>query len=340
MSIMAAATNWRGRAPTWLRILAGVLVFPPIVVLLAAALSTFSDIPRVALPFLAIVAGGVSWALVRRSSTRVAAGLSVLAVLGLGLAGFWFLTLQAPSPSADDRGGGLPDAPPPLSAAPGQAPSPSVLPVPPPLPPAPAPQPSVLLPEFPWPPPAASASYVLPDNLFEGRRTVGDVAGAIVAALERAGYVERSFFRTKDSGVALVTRLERIKDDGTSFGGSNRWPPSKQSADTSADLLGFLLGLFFVDPGRYRVIVFVLQDLPFSQSSQSITGEDARAWLRTGANVLPPEVAGRPFGGGHCTALVYEFASDGSAVRVVESRLTGKEHLEKAGVSLAAGKAN
>ena len=32
------------------------------------------------------------------------------------------------------------------------------------------------LPEFPWPPPSASASYVLPDKLFESYRTLGDVS--------------------------------------------------------------------------------------------------------------------------------------------------------------------
>ena len=83
------------------------------------------------------------------------------------------------------------------------------------------------------------------------------------------------------------------------------------------------------------MIVFVLQDLPFLQSSTTVTADEAHAWLVTGANVLPPDIAGRPFGGvngGHCTALIYEFASDGTKVHVVESRLTGKEHLEKAGL--------
>ena len=47
---------------------------------------------------------------------------------------------------------------------------------------------------------------------------------------------------------------------------------------------------------------------------------------------LAAEIAERPFGNHHCTVLIYEFASDGTAVRVVESRLTGKQHLEKAGV--------
>ena len=83
------------------------------------------------------------------------------------------------------------------------------------------------------------------------------------------------------------------------------------------------------------MIVFVLQDLPFTQSSAAITATEAQAWLTSGANVLPVEIAARPFGGaygGHVTVLIYEFASDGTKVQVVVSGLTGKQHLEKAGL--------
>jgi hypothetical protein len=111
------------------------------------------------------------------------------------------------------------------------------------------------------------------------------------------------------------------------------------AARSSAGFAQFLRGLFYVDPGRYRVIVFVLQDTPFRQSSEQITGPQAREWLRTGANVLPRELMERAYAG-DCTVLVYEFASDGTAVRVVESRLTGRQHLEKAGVLVTLGRPN
>jgi hypothetical protein len=196
------------------------------------------------------------------------------------------------------------------------------------------------LPEFPWPPPQASASYVLPDRLLADYHTVGEVAGAILNALEQSGYVERSFFQTKAGGVALVTRLERINDDGTPSPAAERWPNTGQYSASREGLLQFLEGLFYVDPGHYRVIVFVLQDMPFSQSATNVTAKEARAWLTSGANILPTDIAARPFGGkngGHCTALIYEFASDGTNVRVVESQLTGKEHLEKAGLLATLG---
>jgi hypothetical protein len=199
---------------------------------------------------------------------------------------------------------------------------------------APAKAPAEGLPEFPWPPPRASASYVLPDGLFESHRSVGEVVAAILLALERNGYVERSFFRTKADGVALVTRLERIRDDGSAFAEPERWALLRSSPDDFGPnaLFRFLRGLFVVDPGRYRIIVFILQGPSFSQSPQIMIAQEAQRWLFSGANVLPPEVAKRPFSGAHCTVMIYEFSSDGTQVRVVESRLTGKDHLAKAGV--------
>jgi hypothetical protein len=170
---------------------------------------------------------------------------------------------------------------------------------------------------------------VLPRTVLAGNTTVGQVFGVIISALESEGYVERSFFQTRDNGVALVTRLERIKDDGSSFAENERWPPA---VPVRADLLRLLRGLFYVDPGHYRVIVFILQGLPFSQSSESVSRDDALKWLQTGANTLPQDVASRPFENSDCTALIYEFASDGSRVLVVASQLTGKQHLERSGI--------
>ena len=181
---------------------------------------------------------------------------------------------------------------------------------------------------------------MLPETVFERGRTTGQVVTTIIAALERKGYVERSFFTTPVDGVVLVTRLERINEDGSSAADLQRWPAVGEAARSSIGFAQFLRGLFYVDPGRYRVIAFILQDAPFRQDpEQQVTGQQARAWLRTGANVLPRELAERGYRG-DCTVLVYEFASDGTAVRVVESRLTGLQHLEKSGVLATLGRPN
>jgi hypothetical protein len=134
----------------------------------------------------------------------------------------------------------------------------------------------------------------------------------------------------------LVTQLESINDDGTALAGGKRWP----TLQDSKDLISAVRGLFFVDHGHYRVIVFILQDRPFVQSPTNVGGEQARAWVQSGANMLPREMAERSFAHGECSVLIYEFASDGTAVRRIDSRLTGKEHLEKAGVLPYLGNTN
>jgi tetratricopeptide (TPR) repeat protein len=188
------------------------------------------------------------------------------------------------------------------------------------------------LPSFPWPPPASSARYDFPQETFKRYRTVGEVSDAILDALRRSGYVEYSFFQTGDGGVALVTRLEKIANDGTPAAEGERWPAGFNN--DPASFIDFVRGLFYAKPGHYRVIVFVLQEASFTQSHDTVTGNTAEDWLRGGANKLPPAIRQRPFGkDSTCTALIYEFASDGSAaVKGVVSALTGRQHLQRAGL--------
>jgi len=368
-----AESVWRRRAPLWLRIVAGILSLPLLGLILVVATRAFGlDTP---LFWLVPIAAVLAWLIAYRAPTPIAASFLLLPLFGY--AAVFFVGSQVQD-TFEDVGSHLDRVPstesgaeasPPVLAEPdfaqGETPrdevpaseghhyempadpgtqwlqSPSAAETPGPDLGTPsggggsAAQSS--MPEFPWPPPAASASYVLPDRLFDGYRTLGDVTKAILEALEQNGYVERSFFRTDPGGVALVTRLERINDDGSPS--VARWPAGGQRQDSTRGLLDFLQGLFFVDPGHYRVIVFVLQDLPFSQSAETITAQQAHAWLVMGANVLPSELAALPFSGGHVTVLIYEFASDGSKVQVVTSELTGKQHLERAGVLTALDKA-
>ena len=365
---MAASSFWRGLAPVWLRILAGILLFP--ILWLVFQLLAFGLLPAVRgltenlIVLLSIIAAGIAAAfLVRKSPMRRALVLSFLALLAFAMGSLASIGSRLPPMESRDGVSAEPPGEPPalaegesplqptepLDGASGEAPGGGYhYEIPPELgerPEAVAPGPDLgapsggggsaaqpTLPVFPWPPPAASASYVLPDKLFESYRTLGDATGAILAALEQNGYVERSFFRTEPGGVALVTRLERINDDGSPSAENERWAAAAQPLESTRSLLDLLHGLFFVDPGHYRVIVFVLQDRPFSQSAETITAQQAHAWLTSGANVLSPEIAALPFAGGHVTVLVYEFASDGSKVQVVTSQLTGKQHLEKAGL--------
>jgi hypothetical protein len=195
------------------------------------------------------------------------------------------------------------------------------------------------LPDFPWPPPAPTTSYVLPDDLLRDRQTLGEATDAVISALERTGYVERTFFKTGPGGIALVTRLERIELDGSSAR-PDRWSLSNKN-DSVRDIAKFLRGLFFVEEGHYRLIVFILQKQAFISSTKEIVETEARGLIGRGANVLPPAASNESYNGSHCTVMVYEFTSEGKAAHFVrESPLTAKEHLNKAGVLVLLGKGN
>lgn len=198
--------------------------------------------------------------------------------------------------------------------------------------PPPSPSGAPSMPLFPKEPPRASARYEIPDAAFANMKTYGDATKFILAALESGGYVERSYFSTEAGGVAMVTRLERINDDGTPAPAASRWALKAPPDGAIAETISFLRGLFFVEKGRYRTIVFMLQDQPFTQSDKAASEKDVRDWIPKGANLLSSDAARKPYAGAHCTALIYEFASDGSAVKLVDSRLTGKEHLARSGL--------
>ena len=366
MTVTPNAPTNAWEAPRWLRVVTGCLLFLVLWVGFVLVFGTTVSLARSgALPFMwwgpsmALPAGVAAWLMVRRASTRLLAPLAVIVLVGFGGVAVWLTAApmresqsgasttprETPKPTETAE---VPPPPPPPPAQPMPVPAPTPTAPsapttsPPPTQGAPGGGPSraETIPQFPWPPPAASATYVLPETVFERGRTVGQVVTAIIAALERRGYVERSFFTTPADGVVLVTRLERINEDGSSVADLQRWPAVGEAAQSSVGFAQFLRGLFYVDPGRYRVIVFVLQDAPFNQDTQKpLTGQQARTWLRTGANVLPRELADRAYRG-DCTVLVYEFASDGTAVRVVDSRLTGLQHLEKSGVLATLGRPN
>jgi len=81
------------------------------------------------------------------------------------------------------------------------------------------------IPSFPWPPPKASA--FTPVELDRGTPdghpvTLKDLAGRLKAAFVAAGYGERSNYAVPD-GLALVSRLEQINQDGTPKKAPDRW---------------------------------------------------------------------------------------------------------------------
>lgn len=188
------------------------------------------------------------------------------------------------------------------------------------------------MPAFPWPPPQPTAFGVISRYLAApdgGRDTLGGVADRIDGALQTAGYAERSFHAVPN-GYAMVTRLERIRPDGRPDA-ERRWFGA--AAPEEFSLSRYIQTLFFGDPGRYRLIVFVVTDETFAATGKEISSDEGERLLRGGFVTLPPRFNALPFTPNHkVTALVYEFEKPegGEAKQLARSRLSALDHLNGA----------
>jgi Caspase domain len=200
--------------------------------------------------------------------------------------------------------------------------------------PSPAAEAETPQPQFPWPPPQASASYVIPRAvIFDGGDlTWGDLEQKLVAALDAAGYSERSVYFVP-AGFAIATRLERIDEEGNPMPGDDRWPVAIGAATGGFSLADYISQLFFARAGYYRVIVFVSTPNAFAEAAEPPSAGDAARWVRSGLNTLPGDARALPYTPDFTlTALIYEFqhSSEGhSAEQLVPSRLPGRTHLER-----------
>ncbi len=279
---------------------------------------------------------------------RIVRSLAVAAVAILSLTGcaaFWDY-VEASGETPDAVGAAPPPPPPPTEPAPPPVePVPEIMPAPQPAPPPPEAMPEeeprdgagsdFAMPEFPWPPPRWSARAALPRAAFVGDATLSDAASRIVAALDAAGYGERSFYKVP-GGFAIVARLERMNEDGTPNAEYRFLSPN---AEEPFDLGDYVAALFFTPEGFYRQIVFVATDRPFVAAEEAPTVAEAEEALGGGATGLSSELAAQPLTGAHeVSALIYEFrkgAGPEDVAILTPGRLDGLAHLERSGIGRA-----
>jgi hypothetical protein len=183
------------------------------------------------------------------------------------------------------------------------------------------------LPEFPFPPPAASSQEVLPKSLFQKCKNLGDIDQKLNSVLSQQGY-EKAYFKVPN-GFALVSRLEQFnKTDASSMQDPNRWADQIPPITSFSE---YMSALFYPRVGYFRIVVFVVTDIPFSQSGPTATKEEAKTWLREGKNILPAAAAKLPINDNfYCTALIYEYEFTESQKSKLSNRFSAKTHLEKA----------
>ena len=215
-----------------------------------------------------------------------------------------------------------------------------------PLPPTqPSPPPdTTTIPQFPWPPPEASARSEVPKKFLvpPGRKQalLHDIDSRLSLALRDAGYTDKAYCAVPE-GFALVTRLEQIESDGRPKPDSERWAVSMEPP-REFSLSAYLTALSRTKVGYFRVIVFVVTPYPVSYSKAKVIREEAQLWLREGPNRLPPSVGSWRFTADHsCTALIYEFEKsevERTPRTAIPGRLTAQTHLEQSGLWASLGK--
>lgn len=203
---------------------------------------------------------------------------------------------------------------------------------------------SIPNPSFPWPPPIPTSRDLIPDKLLLSSSpgiTLGQVSNRLTEALQTQGYREMNWFQIPQ-GFALVSHLERINPDGTPAPSPYRWVGDDEVTGQRIDLKLYLrrLGLSHVPPGRFRVIVFFVTSAPVLPKG-TVTREEARDWLKTGALSLDEDTASKLFTRRHqAQVFVYEFSksrSDGQATFLEHSALLATDHLKAAGILGALG---
>ncbi|MCB0640459.1 MAG: hypothetical protein KDC44_02420 [Phaeodactylibacter sp.] len=198
------------------------------------------------------------------------------------------------------------------------------------VPKGPAPKPDYETVSFPFPPPKASASQILPTMYFEDAKNLGDVDRVLSSAIGGVGYTEKSYYYVPD-GFALVTRLEQINQDASSMPPPDRWSANLLPLRRFS-LVDYLNALFMGKKGTFRVFVFVVTPYPFSQTSEAPTKPEAQEWLDSGYNVLPPQLAQKEYTYEYnVTALIYEFelVENGESHFIENSNHSSQTHLEK-----------
>jgi len=198
---------------------------------------------------------------------------------------------------------------------------------------------SQTLPKFPWPPPKPSAIAELTlgslEKLAGAGLDFGNVDARITIALFAGGYDDKSYFGVPN-GFAIATRLERINSDGYPDN-ANRWLSELKPINITEFSLGkYFEALFSARKGHYRVFIFFVTSDLVVQSGTPVSQSEAKTWVVEGANKLPSAMKSIPYTKDYtCTVYIYEFIQSGigeKANQNIPSEITGKEHLERAGL--------
>lgn len=216
--------------------------------------------------------------------------------------------------------------------------------------------------QFPFPPPKATNFITLKRSSItnkSGGTSFNDVSKKLVEALEKGGYDQENygFFSYRNDEFALVTRMERIDNEGNLYNESSRWvkgtdysmlPPARSPGE-------YFKYLFSGKKIFYRVFAFVVSKrnkYRFRKGSPP-SFNTAKNWVIEGTPVLSRTKTGSTtvqqtmFSDDYdCSVLIYLFVDhtslddaksvgelgENESELVEELRMGVRRHLEKANI--------
>jgi hypothetical protein len=193
----------------------------------------------------------------------------------------------------------------------------------------PPPTPTWLEQRFPWPPPDATSWDSVPTAGLAAL-SLEEIRSRLEAVLEERGYSGNGLYGIPD-GFVLVTRVERINEDGIAYERSERWSHDRLPMG-EITLASWASRLFFEQVGYFRMLVFaVTPDMHPGFSDEILDEAVARRMAHMGFRELPSELTVEPFAGRHIHVLVYEFEKrPGSAHLNQDGWLAAEDHLKQA----------
>jgi len=186
------------------------------------------------------------------------------------------------------------------------------------------------MPIFPWPPPKPSVETEIEAGMLTRGEdsSLMDLGNKLERALKGAGYHSSRFFGVPGRGFAIVTRIERFNENGTSAEEPIRWTVSDSSGEFA--LNDFLTALLTGRTGQYRLFVIVVTDQPFNSDDKVVlTSQGAERLLDQGFSGLPSHFRASPWTSAfRVYALVYEFEKrEGEDPIVRKPKISAVRHL-------------
>jgi hypothetical protein len=182
------------------------------------------------------------------------------------------------------------------------------------------------------PAPMPSEQMHLPHQLFVANTnalpSLIDVARRLTQALDAAGYSEFGFYKA-NNGFGIVSRMEQFNEDGSPALTDARFLPPDVSAPFS--LTDYLRQLFVAPEGLYRVIAFVVTDVPIGRDARPADVEAAERWGLGGDDRLSPDTSPLFTSQFEVSVLIYEFQKRGNVdvTPLLPGRLDVRTHLQR-----------